>query len=146
MVTHGVPVPDCSDDVQWTLGRNIHGLIPPWIQVAVNDPRLCQAFLILVTKHDVGVAVTANIASLEIFCLDYLDSKDVVIDLLLALSDRWCMALNDSSARIHIDLVLQFVKLRSCKVDIVQLYERLESISVLQYLKSWNVYEPLGRS
>lgn len=129
VVSHGVPVPDSSDDIQWALRCDIYRLIPPWVQVAVNDPCLGQAFLILVTEHNVRIAVTANIASFEILCLDDLDSKDVVVNLLLALGDRRCMPLNDSCTRIHIDLVLQFVKLGSGKVDVVKLHERLEPMS-----------------
>lgn len=127
VVTHGVPIPDRSDYVQWALRRDIYRLIPPRVQVAIYDPCLGQAFLILVTEHDIGVAVTANIASLEIFRLNYFDSEDIVIDLLLALSDRGCMALNDSGARIHVDLVLQFVKLGSGKVDVVELHKGLRA-------------------
>ena len=126
VVSHRVPVPDRSDDVQWALGRNIHRFIPPRVQVAIYNPRLGQAFLIFITKNDVGIAVTTDITSLEIFCLDNFDCKDVIIDLLLALRNRRCMALNDSGARIYIDLVLQFIKLGSSKVNIVELYEGLE--------------------
>ena len=126
VVTHRIPVPDRSDGVQWALGRDIDRFIPPWVQVAIYNPRLGQAFLIFVTKNDVGIAVTTNIASLKIFCLDNFYCEDVIIDLLLALSDGRCMALNDSGARIYIDLVLQFVKLGSSKVNIVELYEGLE--------------------
>lgn len=147
VVTHSVPVPDRSDDVQWALRCDIHCLIPPRVQVAIYDPCLGQAFLILVTEHDIGIAVTANIASLEIFCLDYFDSEDVVIDLLLALSDWRCVALNDSSTRIHIDLVLQLVKLGSGKVNVVELQEGLEPTLAPRSLKPpQNIYKPRGRS
>lgn len=145
MVAHGVPVPNCSDDVQWALRRNIHRLIPSWVQVAIYDPRLGQAFLILVTEHDIRIAVTANVASFEIFCLDYFYGEDVIINLLLALSDRGCMALNDSGACIHIDLVFQFVELGSGKVDIVELHEGLESMLAAQVLNVWQYLQTSGK-
>ena len=146
MVTHGIPVPDCSDDVQRSLRRNVDRLIPTWVQIAIYDPRLGQALLILIAKYNIRITVAADITSFEVLCFDYLNGEDVVIDLLLPLTDRWRMALNYGGTCIHVYLMFQFVKLSSGKVNVVELHEGLEPMLALQSLMVRSIYKPPGRS
>ena len=136
MVTHRVPIPDGGDDVERPLSCDIHRFIPPRVQVAINDPRLCQPLLILIAQYHVWITEPIHVASFEIFCLDNFDREDICAHFSLPLCHGWRMSLNYLGAAIRIDLFLKAVKLRGGKVHIIQLDERLEIVSECQIAKT----------
>lgn len=123
VIAHGIPIPNGSDDIQWTLSRYVNGFVPSWIKVSIDYPGFGQAFLILVSEDNVWITIAPNITSLEIFRLHDFDSEHISIHLLLPLGDRRRMALNYSCAGINVDFVLNLIKLNSCEIDVVELDE-----------------------
>jgi hypothetical protein len=121
MIPHSIPIPDGGNDVQWILSRDIDCLIPSRVQISIDYSGLCQAFLILISEHYIGITVPANITSLEIFCLHNLDGEYIGIYFLLPLSERRCVALDHSCTGVDVDFLLDLIKLNGSKVDIVEL-------------------------
>ena len=122
MVTEGVPVPYCCDDVERTTCSDINGLVPPRVEVAVDNASLCQTFLVLVSEHHIWIAEAVYVAGFEILSFDDLDGEDVGGGLLLS---RRLVALNDLGAGIDVDLLFKLVELMCSMLDVVQFDKRL---------------------
>ena len=112
------------------MGRDINRLVPPRIKVRVYDSSLGQPLLVLISKNDIGVAQSIDIAGLEIFGLDYLNGKNVVVDFSLPLLCRRAVPLNDFDASINVDFSFELIQLPYSEFNIVELYKGLFKVSV----------------
>ena len=130
MISYSIPIPDSGYHIQGTLSGNVDGLVPPRVEVSVDDPSLSKSLLIFVSENHIWVTVAPNIASFQIFSFHDFDCKDVVCDFPLPLSNGGCMLLNYLSASVDVHLMLELVKLLCRKVDIVQLNERLLDVNI----------------
>lgn len=129
MVTERVPVPDRGDDVEGSVGSDIYRLVPPWVEIGIDDARLCKPFLIFIAEYDIWITETVDVAGLQIFRFDDLDGKDIVV-VTEALLWRWCMLADDFGTCIDIDFLFELVQLQHCVFNVIQLDQRLGEISV----------------
>lgn len=124
MVAKCVVVPYRSDQVDRPLNSNVEGLIPARVEIAMDNAGLVEAFLILVTKDDVGVTKPVRVASFEIFGLHDLDCEGV-LGRFLGLLPRTIDSVDDGSAAIWIHLALELIELLHCVLDVVKFDKRL---------------------
>lgn len=129
MITHCVPIPDCSNDIQGTLSGDVHRILPTGIKVIINDAGLCNSLLVFIGQDHVRVTSTIHIASLQIFGLHNFDSKDVGGGL-ANLFELWRSILcNDIRTSVDVDFTFKSVKLRQCILDVVQFDQGLSFVS-----------------
>lgn len=125
MVTHRIPVPNRCDDVQRSLGRDIHSVFPSGIEVVVDDAGFGNSLLVLVRQDNVGITAAVHVACFQVFCLHDFDGKDIGSRLADLLELRRGILRDDIGASIHVDLMLESVQLGECILDVVQLDQRL---------------------
>ena len=130
MVAQRIPVPYSGNHVQRSLRRDIERLLPPRVQVAVDDASLAETFLILIPQYHVRVAEAVDVAGLEVLPFDDLDGEDKGVGLSLTSVDRGTSVFDDLGQCIDVDALLQVIKLMSRPFNVVELDERLRETEV----------------
>lgn len=79
MVSEGIVIPNCRNNIEGTSDGDIDRLVPSGIQIPHDDSSLGQAFLILISQDHVGIASAIRVTGFQVFGLDDLDCKDILV-------------------------------------------------------------------
>ncbi len=107
VITHCIPIPDRSNDIQRALCGDIDSIFPPRVEVVVDNARLCNPLLVLVSQDHVRIAATIHVAGFQVFCLHHFDCEDICSGFADFLELRWGVLCDYFGTCIDVDFALE---------------------------------------
>lgn len=124
VIADSIPIPQGSDQQQRAIGEDIKGLLPSWVQIAVDDSGFGQPAVKFVSENNIWVAVSTDIHRFQVLGLHDLDSKDICSLLALAALQRF-LALDDCCQSLGADRCLDLIELLQSEFNVVEFNTRL---------------------
>ena len=111
MVPHRIPIPNGCDDIKWSLGGDVDGIVPSRVEIIIDDSRFRNTFLIFIRQNNVRIASSIHITRLQVFGLHNFNCEDIGRGLADLLELGSAMLRNHLRTPVNIDFMFQPIEL-----------------------------------